>query len=92
MLKDDVYKGLENGSVKIISSPNDGCVACKIGDYWFYFMGIEEENMTPNEVLNSYTREELCNLIYSAMIELDDIEIAYYVAVMNGGEIDGSNT
>lgn len=28
-----IVNGLWNGTVKLISNPNDGCLACQIGDY-----------------------------------------------------------
>ena len=33
-----IVNGLWDGTVKLISNPNDGCLACQIGEYWFYFM------------------------------------------------------
>ena len=29
---------------------NDDCIACQIGEFWFYFIGSEDEDLTPNEV------------------------------------------
>lgn len=82
-LKEMVFAGLYNGIVRIIQSPNDGCIACKIGEYWFYFIGSEDENMTPDEVYASYKKEELAELIVSAMRELDETELAYYEAYLH---------
>ena len=73
-----IYKGLCEGVVKIIQSPNDDCIACSIGQYWFYFIGSEDEDMTPDEVYESYTKEELTDLILSAINELDETESTYY--------------
>lgn len=48
--KEMIFKGLCDGTVKIISNPNDDCIACQIGEFWFYFIGSEDENLTPDEV------------------------------------------
>ena len=47
--KEMVFKGLCDGTVKIISNPNDDCIACQIGEFWFYFIGSEDEDLTPDE-------------------------------------------
>lgn len=79
-ITDLIYRGIKQNVVKFIENPNDGCIACEIGDYWFYFIGSEDENMTSSEVMESYTCDELIELIYGAMIELDDTEINYYLS------------
>lgn len=73
-------KGIEQNIVKIIESPNDRCVACQIGEYWFYFIGSEDECMTPEQIKESYTCDELVELICGAIVELDDTEINYYIS------------
>lgn len=82
LLKDLVLEGLKQGLVKIIESPNDGCVACEIGDYWFYFIGSEDENMSPAEVLSSYGLEDLSELIRLVIEDLDVNEKLYYHAYL----------
>lgn len=57
--KEMIFKGLCDGTVKIISNPNDDCIACQIGEFWFYFIGSEDENLTPDEVYESYIKEQL---------------------------------
>lgn len=82
LLKDLVLEGLKQGLVKIIESPNDGCVACEIGDDWFYFIGSEDENMSPAEVLSSYGLEDLSELIRLVIEDLDVNEKLYYHAYL----------
>lgn len=82
LLKDLVLEGLKQGLVKIIESPNDGCVACEIGDNWFYFISCEDENMSPAEVLSSYSLEDLSELIRLAIDDLDTDEKLYYHAYL----------
>ena len=61
--KEMIFKGLCDGTVKIISNPNDDCIACQIGEFWFYFIGSEDEDLTPDEVYESYTKEQLTEMI-----------------------------
>lgn len=49
--KEMIFKGLCDGTVKIISNPNDDCIACQIGEFWFYFIGSEDENLTPDDLM-----------------------------------------
>ena len=46
--KEMFFKGLCDGIVKSISSPIDDCIACQIGEFWFYFMGRKDEVLTPD--------------------------------------------
>ena len=72
--KEMIFNGLSDGTVKIISSPNDDCIACQIGEHWFNFIGSEDGDLTPNEVYKSYTKEELTDLIYSALQDIEQNE------------------
>ena len=78
-----IVEALWNGTAKLIESPNDGCLACQIGEYWFYFIGCEDENLKPNEVNQHYGIFEIANLILEAMIELDDDEYTYYCDILS---------
>lgn len=78
-----IVNGLWNGTVKLISNPNDGCIACKIGEYWFYFIGSEDENLKPEEVKNNYDVFTIAQMILEAMINLDDDEYDYYCDILN---------
>ena len=69
--KEMVFKGLCDGTVKIISNPNDDCIACQIGEFWFYFIGSEDEDLTPDEVYESYTKEQLTELGVITLIRMD---------------------
>ena len=52
--------------------------ACRIGEYWFYFIVNEDENKTPEEILLSYPKDEQCALIQCAIKELNIDEQLYY--------------
>ena len=73
-----IVEALWNGTAELISNPNDGCLACKIGESWFYFMGNEDEDLKPEDVKNKYGVFEIAEMILSAIIELDDDEYTYY--------------
>lgn len=81
--KSMVTNGYKDGVVYLISSPNDGGIACQIGGHWFYFAGMEDEYMTPEEYKASYTEEEIIDNILSTLydFEADDVfedEYWYY--------------
>ena len=86
-LKDMIFKGLYDGTVAIISNPNDDYIACQIGDNWFYFIGSEYEDLTPDEVYESFTKEDLTNMIYNTLESFkndDDFidEFDYYQSIL----------
>ena len=83
--KEMIFKGLCDGTVKIISNPNDDCIACQIGEFWFYFIGSEDENLTPDEVYESYIKEQLTEMIYSTLQDMEKNEfdeVEYYKAFL----------
>lgn len=80
-LKEMILKGLCDGTVKIISNPNDNCIACQIGEFWFYFIGSEDEHLTPDTVYESYTKEQLTEMISSTLQDMEKNEfdeVEYY--------------
>lgn len=77
-LKARLLKGLNEGTVQLIQNPNEDGLACQIGEYWFYFIGSEDEMMTPIEAFDSYTKEELSAMIAEAIQGLDKTEQDYY--------------
>ncbi len=77
-----IVNGLWDGTVKLISNPNDGCLACQIGEYWFYFIGSEDENLKPEEVKHHYDVFTIAQMILEAMIDLDDDEYTYYCDIL----------
>ena len=77
-----IVNGLWDGTVKLISNPNDECLACQIGEYWFYFIGSEDENLKPEEVKNNYDVFTIAQMILEAMIDLDDDEYTYYCDIL----------
>lgn len=79
--KEMIFKGLCDGTVKIISNPNDDCIACQIGYFWFNFIGSEDKDLTPDEVYESYTKEQLTEIIYSTLQDMENDEfdeVDYY--------------
>lgn len=68
--KDIIKNGIINHHIKIINNPNDDCIAAKIGDFWFYFIGSKDETLSADEVYESFTKEELSELILNAINDL----------------------
>lgn len=95
-LKEMIFNGLCDGTVKVISSPDDGYIghiACQIGEDWFYFIENEDEELTPDKIYKLYTKEELADMICLALRRMEkqaieeDIselydEVVYYKAFL----------
>lgn len=81
--KADIKNGILNGSIKFIVDPNmESGTVCSIGDYWFYFGGIEAEEINPEEYLDNVPIEDIANEIYDALESMDDDECGYYEAIL----------
>lgn len=83
--KSTIYEGLCNGIVKIINNPNDDCIACQIGEFWFYFIGSEYENLKVTELYESFSNDELSEMICNTlndMAENDFDEVEYYKTIL----------
>lgn len=89
--RDMISNGFKN---KVISIEDDyaGClgICCKIGDIAFYFLGLEDENITKDEYWKSYTLDMTIDMIFDILKDsesakrngLDDFEISYYESVL----------
>ena len=77
-----IVNGLWDRTVKLINNPNDGCISCQIGEYWFYFIGSEDENLTPEEVRTNYDVFTIAQMILETIIDLDDDEYTYYCDIL----------
>ena len=85
--KEMIRAGLEN---KIITIRKDicGCVGlcCKIGDNAFYFVGMEDENLSVQEYWQAYTLDMTIEMIHAIIKDketaedngLDEGEYEYY--------------
>ena len=89
--KEMIRKGFERN---IISIENEfgGCIniCCKIGDIAFYFVGMEDENLTVEEYWKSYTMDMTIDMLYEILKDvesaenngLDEGEWEYYQALL----------
>jgi len=89
--KEMIRKGFERN---IISIENEfgGCIniCCKIGDNAFYFVGMEDENLTVEEYWKSYTMDMTIDMLYEILKDvksaedsgLDEGEWKYYKALL----------
>jgi hypothetical protein len=80
-----ILRGIKDGIIKFIPDPNGdgeyGPVA-QIGDYWFYFAGIEGEDKTVDEYLASVSEKDLAREIMDAVNGLWDVERNYYISLL----------
>lgn len=74
-----IEKGLKEGFVHLIQN-EETCddVACKIGDYWFYFMDL---NCSIEEIQKSFTYKDLAEKITKVINDdsIGDDERLYYI-------------
>lgn len=79
-IKKIIFKGLCDGLIKSIRNPNDSCIACQINGFWFTFIESEDKNLTPDEVYESYIKEQLAEMVATKLQELEKFnEIARYI-------------
>ena len=94
--RDMILRGIKNGVVKLIDSPNDGEPACKIGDAWFYYAGEEGAGKTSEEYVSSTPIEDISNEIVDALNEIrdniDPDEYRYYEAVLTEAKISEADS
>lgn len=87
---------IKNGfETNIVSIEDDyaGClgICCRIGDNAFYFVGLEDEDLTKEEYWKLYTLDTTVDMIFEILKDvesaeengLDEGELAYYEAVLN---------
>lgn len=77
-----IVNGLWNGTIRLISNPNDNELACEIGEYWFYFISGEGRFLKPEEVRFKYDVFTIAKIILDAIIDLDDDEYTYYCDIL----------
>ena len=67
-----IENGYSVGLIKLIESPNDDGVVCKIGDDWFYFGGLTAEENTVEEYKRNVPLEDIINEIFEALEDFRD--------------------
>lgn len=86
-----IKNGFENGTISIEEKYSECTgICCKIGKMAFYFLGLEDENITKEEYWKSYTLDMTIDMIYNILKDdksaeengLDDFEISYYESVL----------
>lgn len=73
--KEMIRKGFERN---IISIENEylGCIniCCRIGDNAFYFVGMEDEDLTVEEYFKSYSMDEIIDMLYEILKNVESAE------------------
>jgi hypothetical protein len=87
-----IQNGFDNGDISI-EDAFESCISlcCRIGDAAFYFVGMEDEDLTAEEYLMSYTMDEIVNMLYDILKDvesaeengLDFIELEYYESILD---------
>lgn len=81
-----ILKGLETGIVQIINNPQDGCISAQIGEHWFFFTGMEDEDLPAKKYLETYDSDTIAEMItrtincepINGATEDDALEWLYY--------------
>ena len=80
-----IREGFRCGIVKIVDCPDSDDPVCKIGDYWFYFAGMEGEGKTATQYVTETGIDDICKEIFEGLNELYTEftdEYNYYEAVL----------
>ena len=82
-----VKQGLFDGTVKLIEDDLElgiSGVGCQVGDYAFYFLSSEDEDLTLETVKEKYNNDDLTNQITSAIYkDIENDERDYYISYLN---------
>jgi hypothetical protein len=82
-----VNQGLFDGTVKLIEDDLElgiSGIGCQIGDYAFYFLPLEDEDLTLETVKEKYSNDNLANQITFAIYkDIEDDERDYYIFYLN---------
>lgn len=89
--KEMIKTGFDNNLISI-EEEYGGCISlcCRIGQNAFYFIGLEDSDLSVEDYWNSYTMEMTINMIYEILKDidsakvngLDDYELEYYESIL----------
>lgn len=73
--KEMIRKGFENGIISI-ENYSDCCdnICCCIGDNSFYFVEVEEQDLTLEEYLRLYSMDEVIERLYETLKDVESAE------------------
>ena len=87
-----IKNGFENNLISIEDEYN-GCISlcCRIGDEAFYFVGMEDSDLSTDEYWQSYTLDMTIDMLYDILKDvesaeengLDSTELYYYESVLS---------
>lgn len=87
-----IQNGFDNGNISI-EDKFGGCInlCCRIADNAFYFAGMEDEDLTAEEFLKSYTMNEIVDMLYGILKDtksagdngIYSTELNYYESVLS---------
>lgn len=65
--KEEILHGLQEGLIEIFNNNADGCISARIGGYWFYFAGSEDENLKADLFLKMYDFDTIADMIHETL-------------------------
>ena len=70
-----IKNGFENNLISIEDEYN-GCISlcCRIGDEAFYFVGMEDSDLSTDEYWQSYTLEMTIDMLYDILKDIESAE------------------
>lgn len=90
--KEMIQNGFNNGNISIEDEYN-GCVSlcCRIGSEAFYFVGMEDSDLSTDEYWKSYTLDMTIDMLYDILKDvksaeehgLDSTELDYYESILS---------
>ena len=73
--KEMIASGISERLVQFAVDPNLGYgTVCQIGDGWFYFGGLEAEDMNPDEYVSAVPMENIVDDIFDTLEAFKNVE------------------
>ena len=79
-----VEAALVSGHIRLINEPNMGDIAAQIGEHWFYFAGMDGENISVDEYIETHDHKDIAVEITTVINDFkgdsveDSTEFLYY--------------
>lgn len=65
--KEEIMRGLQEGLIEIFNNNADGCISARLGGYWFYFAGSEDEYLQADVFLERYSYDVIADMIHDTL-------------------------
>lgn len=78
-----IVNGLWNGTVKLINSPNNDSIFCKIGNHCLYPIENIPNNLKSTKIKNKYDIFTVAQIILTSIFNLGNEEYMYCCDILN---------